>query len=57
MELPHALDESARGKLRAAIAEAFVAGFRWVMLIAAALAAASAVIAWFTIGGKPRIAS
>jgi hypothetical protein len=33
-----------------AIADAFVTGFRWIMLISAALAAASAASAWVLIG-------
>jgi EmrB/QacA subfamily drug resistance transporter len=36
---------------RRAIADAFVDGFRWIMLISAALALASAASAWLLIGG------
>ena len=39
--------------IRRAINESFVSGFRWVMFIGAALAAASAVTALFWIGGAP----
>ena len=39
--------------IRRAIDESFVAGFRWLQVIGAALAAASAGIALFWIGGAP----
>ena len=41
--------------IRHAIDESFVSGFRWVMVIGAALAAASAVTALFWIGGTPTV--
>jgi len=40
--------------LRHAIGLSFVAGFRWVMLVSAALALLSAVSAWMTIQGEMR---
>jgi len=39
--------------IRRAIDDSFVSGFRWVTVIGAALAAASAGIALFWIGGTP----
>ena len=41
--------------IRRAIDESFVSGFRQVMLIGTALAAASAVVAVFWIGAIPRV--
>ena len=49
IEIPRALDANAQSSLHAAIAESFVAGFRWVMVLSAVVALASAAIAWFTI--------
>jgi EmrB/QacA subfamily drug resistance transporter len=46
MILPDGLDAEKRSALNNAIAESFVAGFRLVMLISAALAFASAFVAW-----------
>jgi hypothetical protein len=46
MVLPDGLDGEKRSALKNAIAESFVAGFRLVMLISAALAFASAFVAW-----------
>jgi EmrB/QacA subfamily drug resistance transporter len=53
-EPPAGLGGAARDALEWAIGDAFVSGFRLVMLIAAALALASALVAWLTIEGKPR---
>ena len=50
IELPASADAQDAGLARRAIADAFVAGFRWIMLIAAALALASAASAWALIG-------
>jgi MFS family permease len=54
IEIPGGM--SAREKVAAenAIALAFVSGFRWVMLISAALALASAASAWILIGSASR---
>ena len=52
MELPRTLDPDVRSKLQTAIAESFVAGFRWAMWIAAALALSSALIAGAMITAK-----
>jgi EmrB/QacA subfamily drug resistance transporter len=46
IELPANVDESVKAAARQAIADAFIDGFRVVMIIAALLAAASAAIAW-----------
>ena len=43
------LDDAKREAVRAAIAEAFIAGYRTVMAIAAGLALASAGISWLMI--------
>ena len=52
MELPRTLDPDVRSELQAAIAESFVAGSRWAMCIAAALALSSALIAGAMITAK-----
>jgi hypothetical protein len=39
--------------LKGAVAESFVVGFRWVMLLSAGLAVLSALSAWLMIGGTP----
>jgi hypothetical protein len=49
MSLPPELDDAQREALRAAIAEAFIGGYRLVMAIAAGLALASAGVAWLMI--------
>jgi EmrB/QacA subfamily drug resistance transporter len=50
IELPASADAHDATLARRAIAEAFVAGFRWIMLISAGLALASAASAWSLIG-------
>jgi MFS family permease len=45
IELPPQLDASLVAAIRQALGEAFVAGFRWIMALSAALALASAAIA------------
>jgi hypothetical protein len=52
--LPTGIDEASASALKRAIGEAFVSGFRWVMLLCAALALLSALSAWFMIDGKRR---
>ena len=49
MSLPPELDNAQRKAIRAAIAEAFIVGYRAVMAIAAGLALASAGIGWLLI--------
>lgn len=51
--LPDGASESAAAELKQAIGMAYVAGFRWVMLICAGLALLSAVGAWMLIDGRP----
>jgi EmrB/QacA subfamily drug resistance transporter len=51
--LPPGVDAVTAAALQRAVAESFVAGFRWVMLMGAALAALSAVSAWWMIRGRP----
>ena len=46
LEVPSGTDPQAAATIRAAIAEAFVFGFRLIMLLCAGLATASAVVAW-----------
>ena len=50
IELPASMDAHDTALAKHAIAEAFVTGFRWIMLISAALALASAASAWVLIG-------
>jgi len=50
IELPASADAQDAALAKRAIADAFVAGFRWIMLISAALALASAASAWALIG-------
>jgi MFS family permease len=50
IELPESIDAGDKTSARQAIAEAFVTGFRAIMLICAALALASAASAWVLIG-------
>jgi EmrB/QacA subfamily drug resistance transporter len=51
IELPASMDAHATALAKHDIAEAFVTGFRWIMLISAALALASAASAWLLIRG------
>jgi EmrB/QacA subfamily drug resistance transporter len=53
IDIPQNLTAEARLKIRRAIDESFLSGFRWVTLIAAALAAASALIAVIWIKATP----
>ena len=57
IDIPKNLNPGTQQLIRRAIDESFVSGFRSVMLIGAALAAASAVTALFWIGATPRIRS
>jgi MFS family permease len=49
MSMPAELDDAQREAVRAAIAEAFIIGYRAIMAIAAGLALASAGVAWLMI--------
>jgi len=53
IDIPQNLNAETQQVIRRAIDESFVSGFRWVMVIGAALAAGSAVTALFWIGGAP----
>jgi EmrB/QacA subfamily drug resistance transporter len=57
IELPREINPATRAKLRQAIDDSFVAGFRMVMLIGVVLAFASAISALLLIGEKARSAS
>ncbi len=48
--IPEAAGQREAAAIRAAVAAAFVSGFRWVMLLSAALALASSLSAWRMIG-------
>lgn len=52
IDIPAGLPDGQTGLLRHAIDVSFVAGFRWVMALSAAMALLSALAAWLTIGGK-----
>jgi predicted MFS family arabinose efflux permease len=54
IELPASMDAHDAALAKQAIADAFVTGFRWIMLISAALALASAASAWILIGSASR---
>jgi EmrB/QacA subfamily drug resistance transporter len=55
IDVPQNLNAETRQVIRSAIDESFVSGFRCVMLIGGALAAASAVTALFWIGATPHV--
>jgi len=52
LEIPDSLGVEARAAIRQAIRDSFVAGFRLVAGVAAGLAAASGLVAWWLIPGK-----
>jgi hypothetical protein len=52
IEVPTHGNARARAAVQHAVAESFVAGFRWVMIISALLAVASAFSAWIWISGE-----
>jgi hypothetical protein len=54
IELPAGLDGNSKETITAAIDGAFVEGFRVLMLISAALAAASGLIAWAVVRSQSR---
>ena len=53
IEIPPDLEPGVREALQRAIAESFVSGFRWVMVLGALLAFASAAVAWKMIEPEP----
>ncbi len=52
LELPPGLPGEVAAQVHAAVGEAFVAGFRQVMMVSAGLALFSALAAWWTIDGR-----
>ena len=54
IELPANASEQERVALKSAISQAYVSGFRWVMLLSAFLALSSALSACLLIGGRPQ---
>ncbi len=52
--IPDTFDETAQTLVRYAIRESFVYGFRWAMVISAALAFTGALVSFVTIHGPPR---
>ena len=57
LSIPSGTDEPTAMALRQAVGESFVSGFRWVMLVCAALALLSALSAWRLIDDKPGLES
>lgn len=53
LPLPEGLDPGTRAAIQESICEAFVFGFRTIMLICAGLSLASATVAWFMIPNAP----
>jgi EmrB/QacA subfamily drug resistance transporter len=53
LNAPSGVGPDAAGKIRAAIADAFVIGFRLIMFVCAGLAVASAGVAWWRIPAQP----
>ena len=54
IELPANVDSRSREIAERAIAEAFIYGFRWVMLLSALLAIGGAASAWWLIGSRDK---
>ena len=50
--VPEGLPGATRADLKQAVGHSFVFGFRWVMLLSAALALLSSLSAWVLIAGK-----
>ncbi len=51
--MPPGVDAATAASVKRAVAESFVVGFCWVMLLSAGLAVLSALSAWLMIGGGP----
>lgn len=56
LSAPSEVDPRTAATIRSATSEAFIAGFRVIMLICAGLALASAVVAWRMIPAQPSLA-
>jgi hypothetical protein len=55
IELPDTIDAATRASAQRAVANAFVSGFRWIMVISALMCFASALAALLWIdGARPR---
>ena len=54
IQAPSALNHNQQVTLKQAVDEAFLAGFRWVMIVSSGLAVLSALSAWVMIAGKAR---
>jgi EmrB/QacA subfamily drug resistance transporter len=54
MEPPAALSPETAVSFRRAIADSFIAGFRWVLTLAAALAVLGALLAWLVVENRPQ---
>jgi EmrB/QacA subfamily drug resistance transporter len=53
LEIPPGLDRNAGSEIKASVNDAFVYGFRWIMLICAGLSVVGAAQSWWLIPGKP----
>jgi EmrB/QacA subfamily drug resistance transporter len=53
LEIPPGLDRNMASEIKDSVNEAFVYGFRWVMLICAGLSVLGAAQSWWLIPGKP----
>jgi predicted MFS family arabinose efflux permease len=53
LEIPPGLDRNTASEIKASVNDAFVYGFRWIMLICAGLSVVSAAQARWLIPGKP----
>ncbi|MDQ2917320.1 MAG: MFS transporter, partial [Pseudomonadota bacterium] len=56
IEIPANMESRDRAAAKRAVEQAFVTGFRWIMLVSALLALAGAASAWFLIGNAGRSA-
>jgi len=56
IEIPRTLDAGQKEQVRRDIAKSALAAFRSVALLAAVLAALSALVAWLTFNGRPKLA-
>jgi EmrB/QacA subfamily drug resistance transporter len=54
IEIPGSLDSRSKAAAQSAVEQAFITGFRWIMLVCALLALAAAASAWVLIGNAGR---